>query len=274
MKKIICLIVALVTIITSFGGIASLADNAKQNSQSHLQKGVLYSNSVPNWFVISTVTTAKNLIKNNPELLKQCTLEFFENHKIYGLCFSVKGSNATVTYKGNFEYNVDVPANSDAKTETNYIDFIVVESSEGYFNNINIVLNYNFNNADGIYTSQTERLYPTQIYVFSSDQKPDLKKVTKIKAKSPKKKTIKITWNKIKDVTGYKIELSTSKKFKTKKTQTYTIKANKSKITIKKLKRKKKYFVRIKAYKTAVINGQNVILYSKKWSSVKTVKTK
>lgn len=260
--------------ITSFSGINSLANNAKQNSQSHLQKGVLYSNSVPNWFVISTVNTAKNLIKNNPELLKQCTLEFFENHKIYGLCFSVKGSNATVTYKGNFEYNVDVPANSDAKTETNYIDFIVVKSSEGYFNSINIALNYKFNNTDGSYTSQTEKLYPRQIYVFSPDQKPDIKKVTKVKSKSPKNKTIKITWNKIQDVTGYKVEISTNKKFKTKKTQTYTIKANKSKITIKKLKRKKKYYVRVKGYKTAVINGQNVILYSKKWSSVKTVKTK
>lgn len=269
MKKILCLVVTLIMGITSFCGIIS---SAAQNEQSHQQKGVLYSNSVPNWFVISTVATAKNLIKD-PALLKKCTLEFFENHKIYGLCFSVKGSNSAVTYKGNFEYNINVPANSDNETETNYIDFIVVDWSTA-INDINITLNYKFNNTDGSYTSKTTRLNPTQIYVFSPDQKPDLKKVTKVKAKSHKKKTIKITWNKIKDVTGYNVEVSTSRKFKAKKTQTYTIKKNKSKITIKKLKRKKKYFIRAKAYKTLVLNGKKTTVYSSKWSAVKAIKTK
>ena len=273
MKKFISIIITIIISLTMFNSVTSLADDTVNPTQSYLQKGVRYPNAVPNWFVISTVTTAKNIIKDK-ELLKKCTLKFFENHKIYGICFSVKGSNSTVTYKGNFRYNIDVPVNSDTETETTYIDFIIVESSEGYYNDIGIVLNYKFNNADGSYTSQTTCLYPTQIYVFSPDPKPDLKKVTKVKVKSPKKKTIKITWNKIKDVTGYIVELSTSKKFKTKKLQVHTIKKNKNKITIKKLKRKKKYYVKVKAYKRIILNGKRINVYGKEWSKIKSVKTK
>lgn len=269
MKKFICLIIALIMSITSFGGIIS---SALKNEQSHLQKGVLYSNSVPNWFLITTVATAKNLIKD-PALLKKCTLEFFENHKIYGLCFSVKGSNSTVTYNGNFGYNVNVPANSDNESQTTYIDFIVVDWSEAT-SNINITLNYKFNNSDGSYTTQTTRLNPTQILAFAPDKAPVVKKVTKVKAKSPKKKTIKITWKKLKNITGYEIEIATNKKFKSGKTQNYTIKKNKNKIIIKKLKRKKKYYVRVKAYKTLVLNGKKTTVYSPKWSAVKAIKTK
>lgn len=271
MKKIVCHIIAAIMCLTSFGGIISSAD-VIQNEQSHLQKGILYSNTVPNWFLITTVTTAKNLIKD-PELLKKCTLEFFENHKIYGLCFSVKGSNSNVTYNGNFEYNVNVPANSYNEAETTYIDFIVVDSSMDT-GNINIVLNYKFNNADGSYTLQTTRLYPTQIYVFSPDPKPKLKNITKVKAKSPKKKTVKISWKKLKDITGYEIELATSKKFKVGNAQRYMTKKNQNKITIKNLKHKKKYYVRVKAYKTLVLNGRKTSVYSSKWSTVKAVKTK
>lgn len=273
MKKFLSIFITVIMSLTMFSSVTSLADNSVQAPQSYLQKGVNYPSVVPNWFVISTVTTAKNIIKDK-ELLKKCTLKFFENHKIYGICFSVKGSNSTVTYTGDFRYNIDVPANSDTETEINYIDFIVVKSSEGYPNDIGIVLNYKFNNADGSYNSQTTCLYPTQIYVFSPDPKPDLKKVTKVKVKSPKKKTIKISWNKIKDVTGYIVELSTSKKFKTKKLQIHTIKKNKNKITLKKLKRKKKYYVKVRAYKSIILNGKRVNVYSKEWSKIKTIKTK
>ena len=92
---------------------------------------------------------------------------------------------------------------------------------------------------------------------------------TKIRRLIKGKKLIKVTWNKINGIKGYQIQVATDKKFK-KNIKTVTIKKAKStKSKIKKLKAKKKYFVRICTYK--VVNGRTI--YSK-WSPVKTIKTK
>lgn len=75
-------------------------------------------------------------------------------------------------------------------------------------------------------------------------------------------------------ITGYQIQYSTSNKFTNKETKTVTIK--KSKATskaISKLKTKKRYYVRIRTYKTVIIDGKNTKIYSN-WSKVKNVTTK
>lgn len=78
-----------------------------------------------------------------------------------------------------------------------------------------------------------------------------------------------VTWNKVSGVKGYQVQAATDKKFKKNK-KTVTIKKQKTtKTTVKKLKAKKKYYVRVRTYKT--VNGKKV--YSA-WSSVKNVKTK
>ncbi len=83
------------------------------------------------------------------------------------------------------------------------------------------------------------------------------------------KKQFKVTWKKTSGVTGYQIQYATDSKFKKNKT-TVTVKgAKNTSKTIKKLKSKKKYYVRVRTYKT--INGKKV--YSS-WSKVKSVKTK
>lgn len=93
-------------------------------------------------------------------------------------------------------------------------------------------------------------------------EKPD--KTSFKKVVSNKKKQIKITWKKKSGVTGYEIQVSTSSKFKTKQTKKYTIKkASTTSKTIKKLKSKKKYYVRIRTYVTKEIDGENVTKYSK-----------
>lgn len=95
------------------------------------------------------------------------------------------------------------------------------------------------------------------------------------KVNSSKKKQIKIKWKKQSKVSGYQIQVSTSSKFKASKTKTYKIKgANKTSTTIKKsLKSKKKYYVRIRTYKTAKEAGKNKTRYSA-WSAKKSVKVK
>lgn len=86
--------------------------------------------------------------------------------------------------------------------------------------------------------------------------------------KKPKrgKKSFTIQWNKAAGVDGYQVQYSLKKNFK--KPTTKWVNPGKTKLTVKKLKSKKTYYVRIRAYKK--INGKNV--YSA-WS-VKNVKTK
>ena len=72
------------------------------------------------------------------------------------------------------------------------------------------------------------------------------KQAAKVKAG---KKKLTVTWKKDKNVSGYQIQIATKKNFKGAKT--YTVKSYKTyKKVIKKLKSKKKYFVKVRAYKT------------------------
>lgn len=84
------------------------------------------------------------------------------------------------------------------------------------------------------------------------------------------RKQMKVTWKAQKtQVSGYRIQYSTSSKFK-KDTHIKTVKSYKTKsLKVKKLKAKKKYYVRIQTYKT--VGG---IKYYSGWSKTKSVKTK
>jgi hypothetical protein len=85
------------------------------------------------------------------------------------------------------------------------------------------------------------------------------------------KKSIKLSWKKVtaKGIKGYEIQCSTDKDFK-KDIKTVNIKKTKTTATkIKKLKSKKKYYVRIRTYKKS---GSDKV-YSN-WSKVKSVKVK
>ena len=96
--------------------------------------------------------------------------------------------------------------------------------------------------------------------------KPKSASIKKVKAA---KKAISVIWKKVSGVKGYQVQVATNKKFKKNK-KTVTIKKRKTtKTTVKKLKAKKKYYVRIRTYK--IVNGKKV--YSS-WSKVKSVKTK
>ena len=101
--------------------------------------------------------------------------------------------------------------------------------------------------------------------------KPKATSISSLKAGS-KKFTVK--WKKqATQTTGYQVQVATNKKFKKNK-KTVTIKKQKTtKTTVKKLKAKKKYYVRVRTYKTVKINGKSIRIYSG-WSKAKTVTTK
>lgn len=86
-------------------------------------------------------------------------------------------------------------------------------------------------------------------------------------------KKLTVKWKKQAiQTTGYQIQYATSSKFKDAKTVTISKNKTTSK-TISKLKAKKKYYVRIRSYKTVKVNGKSVKLYSS-WSKVRMGKAK
>lgn len=100
---------------------------------------------------------------------------------------------------------------------------------------------------------------------------PPTATITKVK---PKKKGFTVSWKKQgTQTTGYELTYSTSRSFSKKKTTIVTVSRNKTKKTVSKLKKRKRYYVRIRTYKNVVINGQNTRLYSS-WSVAKEVMTK
>ncbi len=90
-----------------------------------------------------------------------------------------------------------------------------------------------------------------------------------IAVKSAKKRTLTVKWGRIKDGSGYEIQYSRKKNMKGAKTIRVKS-AKKSKRIIKKLKSKKKYYVRVRAY---IDQGDGEFVYSV-WSKKKAAKIK
>ena len=100
--------------------------------------------------------------------------------------------------------------------------------------------------------------------------KPKATSISSLKA-GPKKFTVK--WKKqATQTTGYQVQYSASSKFSKAKTVTVGKNRTVSK-KISKLSGKKKYYVRVRTYKTVKINGKSIRIYSG-WSKAKTVTTK
>ena len=90
-------------------------------------------------------------------------------------------------------------------------------------------------------------------------------KPTKIKAKNSKKKSVTLSWKKVNGATGYQVQYAANTAFAKKKLKS----TKKNKLVFKKLKKKKTYSFRVRAYKL----GNNVKVYGS-WSKAKKVKIK
>lgn len=90
--------------------------------------------------------------------------------------------------------------------------------------------------------------------------------------KSSKSKTLTAKWDKQTSATGYQIQYSTSSKFSSYKTVKVSKNSSTSK-TVSGLKSGKKYYVRIRTYKTIKIDGKSKTVYSS-WAKAKSVKIK
>ncbi len=99
-------------------------------------------------------------------------------------------------------------------------------------------------------------------------------KGTSVSKVTAAKQGFKVTWKKqATQTTGYEVQYSTASNFK-KGNKTVTVSKNKTTSkSVSKLSAKKKYYVRVRTYKTVKIGGKSVKLYSG-WSTAKSVTTK
>ena len=100
-------------------------------------------------------------------------------------------------------------------------------------------------------------------------------KGTSISKITPKKKSFVVTWKKqAKQTTGYEVAYAPNAKFAKKNTTILNVAKSKTTAKPKKaLKAKKKYYLRIRTYKTIKQSGKTQKIYSK-WSKTKSVTTK
>ena len=95
-------------------------------------------------------------------------------------------------------------------------------------------------------------------------------KAPKLKPVKSKNKTLKLRWKKSKSVSGYQILVASDKGF-TKDVRKINVKAKKKTRKIKKLKKGRKYYVKIRSYKKVKVDGRNAKMYSS-YSKTKRVK--
>ena len=205
--------------------------------------------------VVTKATTSVN--GSSVKTCSRCGLDESDPIVIYKIA-SVKLSATSYTYNGKVKTPSVTVKDSKGKTLVKNTDYTVsYASGRKYVGKYAVKVTFK-----GKY-SGTKTLYFTI--------KPKATSISSLTAGS-KKFTVK--WKKqTSQTTGYQVQIATNSKF-TKGVKSYTVSKNKTvskKIT--KLKGKKKYYVRVRTYKTVKVNGKTVKLYSS-WSKAKTVTTK
>ena len=100
-------------------------------------------------------------------------------------------------------------------------------------------------------------------------KKAKIKKVTK----TSKKRRLKVSWKKVRGVSGYQIKCGLNRKMKKGKKVIF-VKANRSSKIIKGLKPKKTYYIKIRAYKKYVSAKGEIKKSFGKWSKIIKAKTR
>lgn len=219
-------------------------------------------NEIPAWGHDSQTITTRATTRKDGKILVQCkrlSCKAVESETIIYAVTDITLSKTSYTYDGKVKKPSVAVKDSKGNTLKEKQDYTVSYASGRknvgiYTVTVKLQGNYVGN------VKKTFRIVP---------------KGTSITKLKPVKKGFSVQWKKqAKQTTGYEIAYSTNSKFKKKTTQTITIKKNKTvSKSVKKLKAKKKYYVRARTYKTVKSGGKSQKIYSS-WSKVKTVKTK
>lgn len=176
--------------------------------------------------------------------------------RYFYICPKVSLSSTSYTYNGKVKRpSVTVKDSKNKKISSKYYS-VSYSSGRKYVGQYTVTVTFK-----GKYGGTIKRTFTI---------KPKSTSVSKLSAGS-KKFTVK--WNKqTSQTSGYQIQYSTSSKFKSPKY--FTVSSNKSTSkSVTKLSSKKKYYVRVRTYKTVKVNGKSTKIYSS-WSKTKSVKTK
>jgi len=222
-----------ITDLTSWGNIAKIAHTTKQT-------------------VTKATPTANGKIVNYCSVCKK-TL----STTVIPKASSIKLKATSLTYNGKVRTPKVIVKDRTGKTLVKNTDYTVsYAKGRKYVGKYAVKITFK-----GKY-SGTKTLYFTI--------KPKATSISSLKAGS-KKFTVK--WKKqATQTTGYQVQYSASSKFSKAKTVTVGKNTTVSK-KISKLSGKKKYYVRVRTYKTVKINGKSIRIYSG-WSKAKTVTTK
>ena len=222
-----------ITDLTSWGNIAKIAHTTKQT-------------------VTKATPTANGKIVNYCSVCKK-TL----STTVIPKASSIKLKATSLTYNGKVRTPKVIVKDRTGKTLVKNTDYTVsYAKGRKYVGKYAVKITFK-----GKY-SGTKTLYFTI--------KPKATSISSLKAGS-KKFTVK--WKKqATQTTGYQVQYSASSKFSKAKTVTVGKNTTVSK-KISKLSGKKKYYVRVRTYKTIKINGKSIRIYSG-WSKAKTVTTK
>lgn len=237
--------------------------------------------------VEDVVYTAEPAVLNADVLLGEMTLD--ESHYVLKY-FSDETCADEVSAVEVGTYYVKAIGNSDScKGESDPVAFsilkadpIVKTSGNLYYNGKNMTGKVQFLGMDGSVLSEVRAVKKNpgsysasfegnETYNAATGSWKIVIKPTKIKKLSKGKKSFKVKVVKLSKtyVTGYSVRYSLNKNMSKAKTKTISKKYNKVTMKVKKLKKKKTYYVQVRSYMK--ISGKN---YYSSWSAVKKVKTK
>lgn len=159
----------------------------------------------------------------------------------------------------NAQYYWYIPS-AKLKVEEPKVQDVVIDGADGDSLTEDLV-----NSVGGKLLANSNILYP---YNYVENIKKMSVKKLKLKAG---KKAVTVSWNSVKGASGYKITYSTNSSFK--KAKSVTVSKKKDSVSIKKLKSKKVYYVKIRAYEK-VKSGKKTKKVFYPYSKVKKIKTK
>ena len=204
---------------------------------------------------ITVITPAT--MKSNGRKISKCSIcNNVQYDNVISRISLVSISKTTFTYNGKIQTPTVTVKDSKKKTLKNKTDYTVTYSS-GRKNVGRYSVKVKFK---GNYSGEKTFYYNIAPKSTSVKSVKGLSKGMQVNLKLQKTQT-----------TGYQIQYSNFSNFKNAKT--VTVKNNVSAKKITKLSGKKKYFVRVRTYKTTKFSGKNYNLYSL-WSSAKATVTK